>query len=141
MVNDVVVFEKDVTGNAAANDVIDKLTSMKISEIRQLVDSASEEELLFMLDGVEMNDRISSYGMEHPVGVGVTATLKKEIGNTFLANDLMSQIMLKVASAAEGRLGGCRLPSMSSSGAGTKGLVVILPISETAKAVGASTEK
>jgi len=141
MVNDTVVFEKDAMGKSAGNDVIERLTSMKISEIRRLVDTAAEEDLLFMLDGVEMNDRISVYGMEHPVGVGVTDTLKKEIGGTLLANDLMSGIILKVASAAEGRLGGCRLPSMSSSGAGTKGLVVILPISETAKAIGASKEK
>lgn len=140
MVNEETVYEKNTVGKSAGNDVIDRLTMMKIAEIRKLVDTASEEELIFMLEGVEMNDRISAYGMEHPVGVGVTETLKKEIGSGLIANDLMSGIMLKVASAAEGRLGGCRLPSMSSSGAGTKGLVVILPISETAKAIGASKE-
>ena len=140
MVNEETVYEKNTVGKSAGNDVIDRLTMMKIAEIRKLVDTASEEELIFMLDGVEMNDRISAYGMEHPVGVGVTETLKKEIGSGLIANDLMSGIMLKVASAAEGRLGGCRLPSMSSSGAGTKGLVVIIPISETAKAIGASKE-
>ena len=140
MVNGETVYERNTVGKSAGNDVIDRLTMMKIAEIRKLVDTASEEELIFMLDGVEMNDRISAYGMEHPVGVGVTETLKREIGSGLIANDLMSGIMLKVASAAEGRLGGCRLPSMSSSGAGTKGLVVILPISETAKAIGASKE-
>lgn len=140
MVNGETVYERNTVGKSAGNDVIDRLTMMKIAEIRKLVDTASEEELIFMLDGVEMNDRISAYGMEHPVGVGVTETLKKEIGSGLIANDLMSGIMLKVASAAEGRLGGCRLPSMSSSGAGTKGLVVIIPISETAKAIGASKE-
>ena len=51
--------------------------------------------------------------------------------------ELMSRIVLKVSSAAESRLDGCPLPTMSSSGAGTKGLVVILPVSETAKAIGA----
>ena len=140
MVNGETVYERNTVGKSAGNDVIDRLTMMKIAEIRKLVDTASEEELIFMLEGVEMNDRISAYGMEHPVGVGVTETLKKEIGSGLIANDLMSGIMLKVASAAEGRLGGCRLPSMSSSGAGTKGLVVIIPISETAKAIGASKE-
>ena len=45
-----------------------------------------------------------------------------------------------VASAAESRLDGCPLPTMSSSGAGTKGLVVTLPVGETAKALGCSRE-
>lgn len=51
--------------------------------------------------------------------------------------NLASRITLAVTAAAESRLDGCPLPTMSSSGAGTKGLVVILPISETAKAIGA----
>ncbi|MBQ6834667.1 MAG: serine dehydratase subunit alpha family protein [Lachnospiraceae bacterium] len=140
MVNDTVVFEKDSVAKASGNNVIDRLITMKIAEIRQLVDSASEDELRFMLDGIEMNDRISAYGMENEVGVGITSIMKNEIGKSMIANDLMSKIMLKVMSAAEGRLGGCRLPSMSSSGAGTKGLVVIIPISETANAIGATTE-
>lgn len=58
-----------------------------------------------------------------------------------LKNDLLTRIMLKVSSAAESRLDGCPLPTMSSSGAGTKGLVVILPVSETADALGVSMEK
>lgn len=140
MVDEQVVFEKDLVSQASGNDVIDRLTGMKIAEIRVLVDSASEEELSFMMDGVAMNDRISDFGMNNPVGVGVTSTLAKKVDQGYFSNDLMTKIMLKVASAAEGRLGGCRMPSMSSSGAGTKGLVVILPISETAKAVGATKE-
>ena len=36
---------------------------------------------------------------------------------------------------------GCPLPTMSSSGAGTKGLVVILPVSETAKVIGSTKEQ
>ena len=53
----------------------------------------------------------------------------------------MKNILLKVSSAAESRLDGCPFPTMSSSGAGTKGLVVILPVSETAKAIGATKGK
>ena len=58
-----------------------------------------------------------------------------------LKNDLLTRIMLKVSSAAESRLDGCPLPTMSSSGAGTKGLVVILPVSEAADVLGVSMEK
>lgn len=141
--NNEIIFEKtQTTGSASGDDVvINELKEMKLSEIRELIDSISEEELLFMLDGVKMNEDLASYSESQSSGVGIASAFRAEIGSNLLANDLMSNILLKVSSAAESRLDGCPLPTMSSSGAGTKGLVVILPVSETAKAVNASTEK
>ena len=123
------------------SDIVNELREMKISEIRSLVEECSEEELAFMMDGVEMNEALAAYSEETPIGVGIAKVFREEIGSTLLADDLMSRILLKVSSAAESRLDGCPRATMSSSGAGTKGLVVILPVSETAKAVGASREE
>lgn len=139
-VNGTELLKKDLASKGADSDVVDRLKLMKISEIRALVDEATEAELEFMLEGVEMNHRISDYGMNNEVGVGITKTFKEKLGSEFLANDMMSKIMMRVMAAAEGRLGGCQYPSMSSSGAGTKGLVVILPIAEVASGINASKE-
>lgn len=114
---------------------------MTIAQIRQVADTASEEELHFLMDGVEMNERLAAYSKDKKVGVGIADTLRSEKGSEVLKNDLLTRIMLKVSSAAESRLDGCPLPTMSSSGAGTKGLVVILPVSEAADALGVSMEK
>ena len=94
-----------------------------------------------MIDGAMLNEAQAQYGLEHQVGVGIADTYQKQIGGKLLADDLMNRILLKTASAAEVRLDGCPLASMSSSGAGTKGVVVILPIYETAAAIAASREK
>ena len=123
---------------SAATD-IDTLKSMTIAPLRAMVDTASEEELAFLMDGVEMNEALASYSETIPLGVGIGDALRSKIGSEIFANDLLNRILLKAASAAESRLDGCPLPTMSSSGAGTKGLVVILPVSETAKALQAST--
>ena len=84
-----------------------------------------------------MNEALAAYSEEEKVGVGIASGLRHRLGSQLFANDLLNRILLKTASAAESRLDGCPLPTMSSSGAGTKGLVVILPISETAKAISA----
>ena len=136
-----IVFQKEDKIQQQENKIIEELKSMTLAQIRELVDSMSEEDLLFMMDGAVMNEELASYSEEQPVGIGFSKLLRKQIGNNLLADDLMSRIMLQVASAAESRLDGCPYPTMSSSGAGTKGLVVILPIVETAKAIGASREK
>ena len=137
--NDSVLLEKAATSTQAGEDaVVTALSQMTIAQIRQLVATASEEELAFMLDGVAMNEALANYSESNAVGVGIAQNMRKAIGAGLLAGDLANKIVLQVASAAESRLDGCPLPTMSSSGAGTKGLVVILPVSETAKAIGAS---
>ena len=120
---------------------IDILKSMTIAQLRAAVDTAPEEELAFLWDGVEMNEALAAYSETHPLGVGIGDALRSRIGSEIFANDLLIRILLKAASAAESRLDGCPLPTMSSSGAGTKGLVVILPVSETAKALQAPREQ
>ena len=126
---------------AAATDIIEELKNMPLAQIRSLVDQMEEGEIAFLQDGVHMNESLASYSENVRTGVGIADTLRSRIGSDILANDLMSRILLKVSSAAESRLDGCPLPTMSSSGAGTKGLVVILPVSEAAAALGASREK
>lgn len=140
--NEEVLFQKEnVQSNGGDDPVVDELKEMKISEIRALVSSATEVELEFLLDGVEMNERLAAYSGTDASGVGIADSFKKSIDNSLMADDLMSKILLKVSAAAENRLDGCPLPTMSSSGAGTKGLVVILPVNETAKAISATKEQ
>lgn len=130
------VFTKDTSGNSSGNPLADSLKDMTIAQIRALVDSADEKDLAFLMDGVKMNEGVAAESLAHPSGVGISATLQKEMGGR-LKSDLMTNIMLKVASSIEGRLDGCPYTIMSSAGAGSKGLAVILPISETAKEIGA----
>lgn len=134
-----ILLERSVQSATGSGDpLVEALKALTISQIRQLVCSANEDELSFMTEGVDMNDALAAYSQTNAVGVGIAGTLRSIIGGPLMANDLTSRILLKVSSAAESRLDGCPLPTMSSSGAGTKGLVVILPVSETARHIGAN---
>lgn len=140
--NGAVLLDVDTASqNSGSGAEVDQLKEMTISQLRSLVDSASEEELSFLWDGVEMNEALAAYSETVPTGIGIADALRQKQNSDLFANDLLNRILLKTASAAESRLDGCPLPTMSSSGAGTKGLVVILPVSETAKALGSSREQ
>lgn len=140
--NGEVLLEKKPSARISGEDAaVEEMKHMEIAQLRMLVEEMTEEELSFLEDGIRMNEALADYSREAPVGVGIGAALRQLQGGRLLADDLFSRIMIQVASAAENRLDGCPLPTMSSSGAGTKGLVVILPVSETAKAIGASREK
>ena len=138
--NGITISEGGAATSASGGDsLVDALQQLTIAEIRMLVCTASEEELGFLMDGVAMNEALAAYSETNAIGIGLAGTLRDQIGSSLIGNDnLITRITLAVTAAAESRLDGCPLPTMSSSGAGTKGLVVILPVSETAKSIGAS---
>lgn len=131
--NGIVLEEKTTQETNNTPTVIDELKEMKISDIRSLVDSMTVDELHFLLEGIEMNNRLSQYkGTRH---------LSDSFNHSLFSEDLLTRIIKKVTTAAENRLDGCPLPAMSSSGAGTKGLVVSIPVNEVAEELHVSLEK
>lgn len=131
--NGVVLEEKTTQETNNTSTVIDELKEMKISDIRSLVDSMTVGELHFLLQGIEMNEQLSAYkGTTH---------LSDSFNHSLFSQDLFTRIIKKVTAAAENRLDGCPLPAMSSSGAGTKGLVVSIPVNEVAEELYVSLEK
>lgn len=131
--NGVVLEEKTTQETNNTSTVIDELKEMKISDIRSLVDSMTVGELHFLLQGIDMNEQLSAYkGTTH---------LSDSFNHSLFSEDLFTRIIKKVTAAAENRLDGYPLPAMSSSGAGTKGLVVSIPVNEVAEELHVSLEK
>ena len=131
--NGTVLEEKTTQETNTTSTVIDELKEMRISDIRSLVDSMTVDELHFLLEGIDMNEQLSAYkGTTH---------LSDSFNSSLFSEDLFTRIIKKVTAAAENRLDGCPLPAMSSSGAGTKGLVVSIPVNEVAEELHVSLEK
>lgn len=124
-------------------DLVAELSAMTIAEVRTLVDAAPIDDLAFLVDGVRMNERLAAYSENAEAGVGIARALREDAASSasLLSGGLLSRVILNVSSAAESRLDGCPLLTMSSSGAGTKGVAVMLPVSETARAIGAPRER
>lgn len=124
------IMEENVqNSNTQSTDTKDNIMDViTIEELIKNVENMNLKDIQFLLEGIDMNLSMAKYGLENNIGIGVGKGIKECIDLGLLEDGVMTQAMLLTASASDARMGGAKLPVMSSNGSGNQGLTAILPV-------------
>ncbi len=126
-----------------AKNISEEIARMGFSELVSMVDMMDEEDIAYVLEGVEMNMTIAEYGFDRSrtTGLDIGKTIRKHSGAGFDSDDLSLKIKSFAAAASDARMSGAPLPVMSSAGSGNHGVTAILPVAIFAAHEGAGREE
>lgn len=128
------VFAAEAQTQAVEQEDDSFLSFETIYEFAQTVDLADVQEILGRQ--IEYNSNIAEYGLAHPCGAGIGATLISAYGR-----DIKILAKALPAAGSDARMGGCEMPVVINSGSGNQGMTVSLPVIAYAKELGVGREK
>lgn len=104
------------------------IKTLSLDDLLHLLDDLDNEDREFLMEGVRTNLRLAEYGLKHGPGLGVGKTLDRLVRQKLICRDMILAARILTSAAADARMGGVKLPAMSSAGSGNHGLTAILPI-------------
>lgn len=128
------------TQESKVANILDNV-DINIEKIYQFALNADFNDIKFILNAATLNKQLSSEGLSKPYGLEIGLTLKDNISNGILSDDLMTQIQMRTAAASDARMGGASLPAMSNFGSGNQGIAATIPVTVAAEYFNASEEK
>lgn len=136
--NGSVIFKKDDAEN------FDEKYSIKDTTLREVYDfslNAPLSDLTFILEAKRLNQGLSEEGMKEEYGMHIGRSLQLQKSKGLLADDLLTEIIIRTSAASDARMGGASMPAMSNSGSGNQGIAATMPVVVVADHVKADDEK
>jgi len=123
------------------DDLLKDIGSMSLKEMNGLVRKTPLEDLLFLKEAVEMNEKAAQAGVSLAPGLGLGNYLAELRRSGFLCDDLENDVRLKVAAAADARMSGLNVPIYGCFGSGNHGITFFLTAGTTAERLETSDEQ
>lgn len=115
-------------GKRSLHELEEWLRDLTLEDIIGLVAELDDDDLAFLQEGIDHNLALAEYGLQHGSGLGIGKAIDRLIRQKLLVKDMSSSARRLTSAAADARMGGAKLPAMSSAGSGNHGLTAILPI-------------
>lgn len=116
------------TGKNMLAELEEWLRELKLQDIFELISELDDDDLKFLKKGVDFNLKLAEHGLKYGSGLGIGKATDRLLKQKLLVKDMAASARMLTSAAADARMGGAKLPAMSSAGSGNHGLTAILPI-------------
>lgn len=132
-VTDSTLVKSEQAHQANVSKLEDYIKKLTLDDLVEMINDLDDEDFIFLKEGITYNMRLAEYGLKHGSGLGVGMTLERLARLKILNRDMILSARIITSAASDARMGGIKLPAMSSGGSGNHGLTAILPIYAVSK--------
>ena len=125
-----------ITKNTTSTLKDEVLNQNSIAELIAAIETFTEEELQFLLDGAEANYRAALVGLKEAPGLGIGAKMHALMEKGLLADDLANKVGMYSAAASDARMRGLNVPITTTNGSGNQGISASVSIYVAAQELG-----
>lgn len=104
------------------------IKTLSLKDLIRLLDDLDDDDREFLMEGVRTNVRLADHGLKYGPGLGIGKALDRLVRQKLICRDMILAARILTSAASDARMGGVKLPAMSSAGSGNHGLTAILPI-------------
>jgi L-cysteine desulfidase len=104
------------------------IKALTLEDLIRLLDDLDGDDREFLMEGVRTNVRLAEHGLKYGPGLGIGKALDRLVRQKLICRDMVLAARILTSAASDARMGGVKLPAMSSAGSGNHGLTAILPI-------------
>lgn len=119
---------KDSRSNDCSSDEHEIGSKLNIDNIWEFVNSFDIDKFDLIKQSITLNRAIGLEGLKNSYGLEVGKTIKAQIDDGILSNDIVNYAMALTSAASDARMAGCTLSVMSNSGSGNQGITATLPV-------------
>lgn len=109
-------------------------------DVFEFATQAPLEQMRFIAEAGLLNSALSREGMGGEYGLGIGATLQRNVERGILSDDLLTRVLMRTTAASDARMGGAMAPAMSNSGSGNQGIAASMPVVVVAEHIGADQD-
>lgn len=127
------IYQASESEENTTEDDSHNLCESSLKEIKETVETMTEEELSFLAEGAEKNISAARWGLEHKPGMGVGAHMLSLREQGLLANSLSTELQIYTCAASDVRVSGSFVPIMTCAGSGNHGITALVPVAMAGK--------
>lgn len=116
------------------------LSVKKIFEFINEIDTVADP-LDIIKKSISINSAISEEGLKNDYGLKIGKTIRAELGEGFVSNDMVTNVMSATTAGADARMAGAPFTVVSNSGSGNQGITATMPVVTVAKWIKAGDDK